>query len=51
MEADQVRLIWLEDIAVATKLDGAVGGVVSFDGVVAVTTLEKALRLPAASNA
>jgi hypothetical protein len=51
VEAVQERLIWLEDVDVAVKLVGAVGGVVSFDGVLAVTTLEKPLRFPEPSNA
>jgi hypothetical protein len=49
--AIQLRLIWLLLAAVALRLPGALGAVVSAAGVVTVTMLELVLRLPVASTA
>src|SRR2546425_9436030 len=50
VDAVQARLIWLADAAVAVRLDGAEGGVVSGGaGVTALATFELELWLLAAS--
>src|SRR2546422_9134973 len=52
VDAVQARLIWLADAAVAVRLDGAEGGVVSGGaGVTALATFELELWLLAASGA
>ena len=52
VEAVQARLIWALEIALALRLPGAVGGVVSAPlAVVADAVLEAVLTLPAASVA